>query len=517
MPIWSLTQERVEKLLKQIGDKEIEIDELIKLSKEDIWKRDLDDFIEEWRFQLADEAKRQKKIANTGRRASNKLRIGAAGPAGRKRKAKGEESDDSDFGGAAPAKKAAPVKKAVKKEAPKDSLLAGLQPLAKANQAKEGEKPSKAASKAVSKKTENIPKKGLKDMWMSVDDDPDDVPIAPIFKKAKAAAPASKPAASIKAPGSDEDSADEEIVRPAAGSRQRRAAATKPVAYNLDDSDDSNGDGMLLNLGTMVKGIGNASQDSASNARPLFSTSASMARPSSSAGKPKKPATVSARQTMDVDGGDDTDYAMLAPPPTDKKAVTARNTVLTDDSMGEDDDDQDSFIVPPPAAKKASTTAAAAAKSSKSSSSAAAAAASKAPAPKKAPIAKKASSNNTKTTALAQEPKKLPLSPAAKAYAAKQQKARAQKMVLDDDESEDEVEKAANELLSDDVVMGENASEEEEEIVSRRPARRAAVAAVGKTKKGGAWDSEEDEDEEEEEEGEEEETGGFDDEGSSFE
>ncbi|KAL8795613.1 MAG: hypothetical protein Q9195_001851 [Heterodermia aff. obscurata] len=485
MPIWSLTQERVEKLLKQIGDKEIEIDTLIKLSKEDIWKRDLDDFIEEWRFQLEDEAKREKKIASRGRRASNKLRIGAAGPAGRKRKVKDEDSDDSDFGGAAPAKKAAPFKKAVKKEAQKDGLLAGLQPLAKANQAKEVAKPSKAASKAASKKVENIPKTGL-DTWMSVDDDLDDGPVAPIFKKAKAAAPASKPVASVKAPKPDEDSADEEIIRPAAGPRQRRAAASKPVAYNLDDSDDSNGDGMLLNLGTMVKGIGNASHDSTSNARPLFSTSASTTRPTSSAGMPKKAATTSARQTMDVDGGDDTDYAMLAPPPTDKKkAVTARKTVLSDDDSMGDDDDENSFVEPPPvvAAKKA-----------------AAAKPSAAAVPKKAPLlAKKA-----KASALAQEqePKKLPLSPAAKAYAAKQQKARTQqqkkKIVLDDEESEDdEVEKVANELLSDDAM--------EEEVVGRRPARRAAVQAKG----GWGGDEEDSEDSEEE-------TEGFEDEGSSF-
>ncbi|CAF9905090.1 MAG: DNA topoisomerase 2 [Heterodermia speciosa] len=524
MPIWSLTQERVEKLLKQIGDKELEIDALIKLSKEDIWKRDLDDFIEEWRFQLEDDAKREKKIANRGRRASNKLRIRAAGPAGRKRKAKDEDSDDSDFGGVAPAKKAAPFKKAIKKEAPKDGLLAGLQPLAKANQVKEGAKPSKAAPKAVSKKAENIPKTGVNGIGKSVDDDPDDVPVAPIFKKAKAAAPASKPSASIKAPKSDEDSADEEIVRPAAGARQRRAAATKPVAYSLDDSDDSNGDGMLLNLGTMVKGIGNASHDSTSTTRPLFSTSASMTRPTSSAGMPKKSATASARQAMDADAEDDTDYAMLAPPPTDKKAVTARKTVLSDDSIGDDDAEEDSFIEPPPPAKKASATTVA---SKPSKPSAPATASSKAPVPKKAPAAAaKKTSNNTKATALAQEPKKLPLSPAAKAYAAKQQKARAQKMLLDNDDDgesdEDEVAKAANELLSDDVVMEDarEEEEEEEEVVGRRAARRAAVEAVGKTK--GAYGDgdddgeEEDEDSEEEEEEEEEDTAGFEDEGSSF-
>lgn len=506
MPIWSLTQERVEKLLKQIGDKEIEIDTLIKLSKEDIWKRDLDDFINEWRFQLEDEAKRQKKIANTGRRASNKLRIGAAGPAGRKRKAKGEDSDESDFGGPAGAKKAAPVKKAVKKEAPKDSLLGGLQPLAKANQPKEVAKPSKAAPKAAPRKADTKPQAGLKDIWMNVDGNSDDGAVAPIFKKAKTAVPASKLAASVKASKSeDEDSADEEIIRPAAGARQRRAAAAKPVAYTLDDSDDSNGDGMLMDLGTMVKGIGTTSQDTASNTRPLFSASASISRPGSSAGIPKK-TTASARQPMDLDGeADDTDYAMLAPPPTDKKAVTARETILSDDSM-----DDDPFVELAPAKK-----AAPAAKPSKA-----------APAPKSALLPKKAPAVATKKSSQPAkslvEPKRLPLSPAAKAYAAKQQKARAQKQKVvlddsDDDDDDDEVAKVVDELLSDDVGDEE---EGDEPVVAagRRPARKAAVAAVGKTK--GAYGEGSDEDEDmvdgEDESEEDEETASFEEEGSSF-
>ena len=108
MPLWSLTKERVEKLRRQIGDKEMEIDELIKLSKEDLWKRDLEDFLAEWRFQLEDEERREKKMANIGRRTSNKLKTAGRGPAQKKRKAYGDD-DDSDF--AAPkAKKAATVK-----------------------------------------------------------------------------------------------------------------------------------------------------------------------------------------------------------------------------------------------------------------------------------------------------------------------------------------------------------------------------------------------------------------------
>lgn len=108
MPIWSLTKERIEKLSKQIGDMEAEIDKLIKLTKEYLWNSDLDAFINEWRFQLEDEDKMRKKASKMGRRASNKLKFGAKGPAVKKRKAQGEDPDDSDFGGQAEARKPKP-------------------------------------------------------------------------------------------------------------------------------------------------------------------------------------------------------------------------------------------------------------------------------------------------------------------------------------------------------------------------------------------------------------------------
>lgn len=471
MPIWSLTQERIDKLNKQIGDNEAEIDTLIKLSKEDIWKRDLDDFITEWRFQLEDEAKRQKKITNLGRRASNKLKIGAAGPA-RKRKA-GDDSDDSDFAGRIRAKKAAPVKRAPKEPS---GLLAGLAPVAAANQPKpRGPKPgAKAALKAA--EHSKPPKKEPQDVWMDLADGdaPSDPPVAPIFQKAKAAAPTAK-AAPLKAaapppkapPSEDLDSADEEIPRPAAA--RGRRAATKAPTYTLDDSDDSNGDDLIFDVGKMVKGIASTSQDTAPNSRPLFSTS--LSRPSSSAGLHKKPS----RPTTDFDEADDTDYAMLAPPPTDQKAVTARETVLSDDSA---DNDDDPFIVSPPKPKPKPTKAAPKAIPKK------------APAPKK-PAAKPAA-----------EPKKLPLSPAAKAYAAK--KAKQQRIVLGDDD--DEVEKVANEILGD-------GDEDDEPVMARRPARKAAVAAGGK--KGGWGGGSEDDDDDGEDESESA-SEGFEEEGSSF-
>ena len=482
MPIWSLTQERIDKLNKQIGDVELAIDTLIRLSKEDIWKRDLDEFIAEWRLQLDDEAKRQKKIDKAGRRASNKLNISAAGPT-RKRKA-GDHSDDSDFAGPVRAKKVAPVKKVAKEPT---GLMAGLAPVAAANQPKKrGPKPgAKAAPKAA--EPSKPAKKESQDVWMDLagGDSPSDPPVAPIFQKAKPAAATTTTAKAAptkvlptKAPKSeDEDSADEEILRPAAP--RGRRAATKAATYTLDDSDDDdNGDDLLLDVGKMVKGIGSTSQDSTSNSRPLFSTS--LSRPGSSAGLPKK-SLGSARQTMEVDEADDTDYAMLAPPPTDKKAVTARETVISDDSA---DEDNDPFVESPPKTK---------AKPAKTKTAKAAPAAAKA-VPKRAPAPKK--SAPPKAVA---EPKKLPLSPAAKAYAAK--KAKQAQTALD--EEDDEVEKVANALLDDD---------EEDAPVTRRPARKAAVVAVSKKKGWGGGSHDEDEDDEESES----ESEAFEEEGSSF-
>lgn len=93
MAIWSLTRERVEKLLQQVGDKELEIDTLSKKSPKDIWTEDLDALQEEWKIQLEEEATRTKKTSAKIRRASAKFGIGAKS---KKRKAYDSEAD-SDF------------------------------------------------------------------------------------------------------------------------------------------------------------------------------------------------------------------------------------------------------------------------------------------------------------------------------------------------------------------------------------------------------------------------------------
>lgn len=416
MPIWSLTKERIEKLLKQIGDREDEIDTLIKLTKEDLWNNDLDAFINEWRFQLEDEAKTRKKAAQMGRRASSKLKVDAKRPAAKKGKAsktKKAESDDED---------------------------------------------------------------------------------EEIFRPATTRKP---PAAAKKTESVDED---EEVVRPAI-SRKPRAAAKKIPTYNLSDS-DSNGDDLLFDVGKMVKGIDNAPADQSASNRPLFS--ASMSRPGSSAGLGKKSSS-SARQTIDVD--DDTDYSKLAPPQASKRgaSVTARSMVISDDDM----DDEDAFRThvpsPPPKALKAprapkSTTAKATISKPATTKAIEPKTAASKPAKAKAPAA--AAAKKT-TLSLIQEPKKMPLSPAAKAYAAK--KARTAARVLDDEENDDngddEVEKVVNEIMDEgEGSVASDADDDDDDLVVRRPARKAAAQAAEKGKKGWGLESEDEDFEEDDSE-----------------
>ncbi|KAL8764994.1 MAG: hypothetical protein Q9194_006737 [Teloschistes cf. exilis] len=491
MPLWSLTKERVDKLHQMIGDREMDIDKLLKMSREDLWRVDLDEFIEEWRVQLQDEAKRQNEIARMDRRASQKLNIGGAG--GKKRKAGGYDSDDYEF--------AVGPSKAQKKSVAKQAKIktGGLlsEPLAKANQPKP-KVPKKDTAAPTATRDVKSEKNTQDDVWMSLsrtDGAASEPPIAPIFQKTKAAANASKPPPPKKVETDDDENDEDGIVISKPGARNRRAAARKPVSYGIDSESDDMGDDMLLDVGKMVKGITGGTSTTESNSRPLFSaTTSSLSRPGSSHGLPKK---ASSARAMDMDA-DDTDYSRLAPPTTKKgPAVTAKKTVLSD----EDDDSFDAIMAaaaaaapkaapkpapkatkPPPALPKASAKPKAAAAKATSSK--------EAPA-KKAPPTKKPS---------------LQLSPAAKAYAAKQAK-KSEAPALDDDDddedSEDEVENLANEIMDDD-------DEDEDEVVAPapartggtgaggrdRPARRAAASAP--TKKNWVLESGSEDDEEEE-------------------
>ena len=470
MAIWSLTQERVEKLLRQIGDKEMEIDALIQLSPRDLWTRDLDAFTQEWHDQLEDEAKQARKIANMGRRASAKLRIGAGGPKSKKRKA--DDSDafsDSDFA----SKK---TKKAVTK--PKTGgLLSYLN--------KNNSPPPKSATQALKEgaaSNSTAAKPPVDNSAMTKDGASDAVPKEDVkppapSKKPRATTTKAKKPSPVSIPSDDEDDEDDVFAaaakeaketKRAAPVRQARTAAKKVPKYVLsDDSDDDNGDDLLGDVSTMVKGIG-TNTNTISNNRPLFSESTparpgSGHRPSSATGLAAKiPARPAARPIIDI-SDDETDYTKLMPQPSPQRPAP-RNA--NDTMLGSDDDDAFGFGVP-----KATSSKPAAKPISKTASKAAAK-----PAPK--PKASASTVVAKKTTQL---------SPAAKAYAAKLSKVKsgtksAPKKAADSDEDmddeeddEEDVSALANDILSDeeDETMAEP---EPAPRAAARPGRRAATA-----------------------------------------
>lgn len=472
MAIWSLTQERVDKLIKQVGDKEEEIDDLTRKSVQDLWQSDLQALRESWQNAENEERKRDKDIKRKGRRASAKL--GIAGKASKKRKA-GDSDDYSD--------EEFTIKKPKTTKTTKSTAIGGL--LAMSGEAKPAgsypvvngveQKPVSTAAtakqitldKAFKKaeplvKVEKAPaaaKARGRTKKLSEDTDSDSLQ----------AAPAKKAARSKKVIDSDVDMDDDEDVfaavakeaasKPvAAPVRGGRAAAQKVKKYTMDSDEDSESDAgndMLADVSEMVKGVGNVSTD-AQGSR-LFHTSAPAASVSTSSHALK---TKTSKKTLADISDDETNWAELAQNSPQK---VANRTILSDN-----EDSMDIEMPTKPAAK-----------------------------PKVVPKAKQAAALKPKKAAAPIAAKPPALSPAAKAYAAKkasaQAKAGASKKKLpssDDDDEDDDVDQIANEILSDDDDV------DEDSVV--KPAARSRRAAATTTKSKYTVDSDEEEEEEEE-------------------
>jgi DNA topoisomerase-2 len=428
-------------LRRQIGDREMEVDALIKLSKEDIWKKDLDDFLDEWKFQLEDEERRMKKVASLGRRASTKLKTSAKSATARKRKALGDDPDDGDFGVRKPKKSTT-----VNHVKPKSGLLDYL-------------------GKASPKDKQPAKNPRAKDKGVDGAGDLDELDDEVVATKSKAV---SKPEATKS---KDDSSVDEEVV-PMATSRKPRVR--KPIKYgNSSESDSENGDDLLGDVSKMVKGI-SGSGDSILEPRTLFSE---RSRPGSSTGlkatsKPSKAAT-------DFDP-DETDYSKLVPQQSPRRSLLVKskdpnpvNNDGGDASAGanSDEDDESDDVIPPPAAKKqaASKSKQAAAKHAKSSSTG---------------LAARGKGKKETAKAAPAPAKKLQPSPAAKAYASKQ--AKASKKKISDDLSDDDIDAMANDILdSPSVGLGDPDSDaspvrpakKATAPASTRPSRRAAATS----------------------------------------
>jgi len=489
MAIWSLTEERVAKLLRQIGDKEVEIDDLIKLTPKDLWTKDLDDFIAEWHFQLLDAKNRTRKARAAGRRRSAKLGLDAKG--GNKRKRKGDDEDDDFQVG-----KKKPAVKSVIDRVKSKQPSALMSYFSKPSDSSSSVPPAKAGADD--------------DDFMDIDQIPDtkkeeDDDFGPplVAVKKRGRTNGVKPKAAPKAPKiekievSDDDDVDNMFAAVQAQAAARKAsdppvrnarAAAKKKNYVLSDtssdSDASNGDDLLGDVSMMVKGIGAAAGTSSGekSARPLFTQTT--ARPSSSHGLPRsiskaKQTVVGAIDLDDSDGIDETDYKSLIPVgspmrPAARRAGDARG-------LDEEDDEADSFNMPPPKTKALA---------------------------KKPSVIGQAKIAKAAKQAPAAAPKKMALSPAARAYAAKQAKAAAAQEAAEKPAAKKKaaapaLKKAAKKAaaLSDDEVMGDD-DDLANEILSDKetpPVRNRGRRVVAATKKY-AFSDDDDEDEESEEE-----------------
>lgn len=479
MAIWSLTQERIDKLKREIGDKEEEFKTLTNTSSKQIWAADLNDFLAEWKFQLDDEARRAKKSAAQGRRASTKLRIG--GKAGTKKR-KADESDDSDFAVSKP-KKSAPTAISKPKPSSQFDWMKNSDPAPKP-------KASQSLISAFGQKPPPKPQSSNSPSGLGLDGSVDLMPeddfkpevtepkqkapfVEPSGKQVKRSRPAKKAVAS-----DDEEDEDDMFVaiakevkaKPAAASRQSRAASRKPVKYinsedSADESNDSDGNHLLGDVSNMVKGI---PKDPAATvqAKPLFSAS----RPSSSSSHGLTSSTKPSKQIKDDSDIDETDYRSLVPKTSPQKpaARKAREIVLSDE------EDDSSHMVVPRAALKTTSTKVLAGKSTAGVLK-----------PKKPSTTGTESKAKPGAVKEASKPK-ADLSPAAKAYKAKQDKTKAaasqtaparpkltKKTAKHKAESsDDDADALANDIIGDDDE--ENAAPVEPK---GRYSRRAAAAA----------------------------------------
>lgn len=242
MPIWSLTKERYESLLKIKGEKEDLLNTLLQKSPKDLWNEDLEEFLEEWqKFLIQDEKNRKALVSNANGDSNGK----------KKRKAPAKKKDSTSTS------TAKPKKITVKNEKTNEEKISTVEPKVK-----------KAKTVANSKKIESV-KKELEDL-----NDSDDAILqatkpsgngtngtskpAPVKKSKPSPSPAPRAKTKKKAKiidsdieddetnesedfqlsdDNDDDNDDEEVVVVRKTTRARRTKA--PVqTYSLDSDDD---------------------------------------------------------------------------------------------------------------------------------------------------------------------------------------------------------------------------------------------------------------------------------------
>lgn len=308
MAIWNLTEEKVKKLLEQRDAKEQELIELLKLTPQDIWSKDLEEFEAEWEACL-DEDDAIRKATKPKTAAAVKKAVKA------RKRAKGEDTDDSedDF---------KPTKKVTKPRAPaKPRAQKAATPRVASAAASTNTSPAKPSAAS---STNTSPQK--RDS-ASLSDDED---IKPAPKKA-ATSRAKTPTASIVELDSDED--EKPVVKkPAAKAKPK----PKPKTVDIDDSDDDSELRVVSAQLTSVYTI--SAPKSAASSKPA--SASDKPKPAAKKAPAKAPSKAAAKKAAVVDDSDSD--AEVLPKPKGKAAAKGKKKDASDF------EDSDEEVAPPP-------------------------------------------------------------------------------------------------------------------------------------------------------------------------
>ncbi|GMK55253.1 hypothetical protein CspeluHIS016_0203090 [Cutaneotrichosporon spelunceum] len=243
MAIWSLTVEKVKKLLAERDGKEQELIDLLKLSPQDIWNQDLDVFMQEWESALAADL-------TLAQKTKPKTKAQAKRVATARKRAKGEDTDDSedDF---KPIKAASKPRAPAKPRAPKNTALFSTSTASSASASATVSRtasPLKRGSAVLSDNEEDIkpvtkkaalPRAHAKRSTVDIGDsdiEMDSVPASMSVSGTSSRASTTKPTSSRKATTVLEDSDDEVVVKTSKPSAKPapkgKAAAKKPITVD---------------------------------------------------------------------------------------------------------------------------------------------------------------------------------------------------------------------------------------------------------------------------------------------
>ncbi|RAL60331.1 hypothetical protein DID88_000107 [Monilinia fructigena] len=367
LPIWSLTQERVEKLNKQMYDKKDEIDTLDRLSEKDLWCEDLDAFVAEWEDQLKQDAEIAKTIRNTNRRRSNK--IGAGGKVGGKGRTRNDDEEFTRAAAAAPKKWIVDDDDDDDDESDDDNLLGDIDNMVKGigggDKPDQWDRPSSGTGLPKSKfkpgkvadlsedetnyemlarsSPQKAPAKNEVDDFLSSDND-----IIPIVskkapaQKAKATKEAPKPK---KAPATKSTSAAESKHAPqspaakAYATKQNRIKEiAKSINYNDDSEDEDTEEASPPSTKPTTKGRQASSNTTAT--KYVISDDSDEDIEMEDAAPPRK-ATKGKNASKKTYVSDDEDESIAPPPKRGAKSKAAPKKLVVSD-------DEDDSIAPPP-------------------------------------------------------------------------------------------------------------------------------------------------------------------------